>query len=255
MAAPDVLDALGVNAGDCVAVVGAGGKTTLCWRMVQALASRGERVVFTTTTRIWQPVQGAFDVIRLLPLPEEEGWGEGNWRAACIASAIEGEPSAAPVLHATMPTVQTKLVGFSPDAICTLKRSGGIRNAAFVVEADGARGRLLKAPAAYEPQIPPCANVVCVVASLEAIGSPLDEHSVHRVEQVARIAGSHAGNTITASMLVDVLCHLEGGMKNMPGHAQRVAVLTQRGSQRVDAAPLLAQLRERGYHRAVVSNW
>ncbi len=65
----DLLDALGVQPGNCVAVVGAGGKTTLCWRMVQALASRGERAVFTTTTKIWQPAAGAFDVIRLLPLP------------------------------------------------------------------------------------------------------------------------------------------------------------------------------------------
>jgi probable selenium-dependent hydroxylase accessory protein YqeC len=49
------LEALGISAGACIAVVGAGGKTTLCWRLVQELASLGQRAIFTTTTKIWQP--------------------------------------------------------------------------------------------------------------------------------------------------------------------------------------------------------
>jgi uncharacterized protein GlcG (DUF336 family) len=41
--------ALGLRASMCVAVVGAGGKTTLCWRLAQALAAAEERAIFTTT--------------------------------------------------------------------------------------------------------------------------------------------------------------------------------------------------------------
>ena len=253
----DLLDEIGVQRGDCVAVVGAGGKTTLCWRMVQAFAARGERVVFTTTTKIWQPAIGAFDVMRLLPLPSGEGRGEGDWLTMCIASGVEGERSNAPVPNAIMPTVQTKLVGFSPAAICTLKGSDGMQSASFVVEADGARGLLLKAPAAYEPAIPSCADVVCVVACLDAIGRPLDERTVHRVERVSHITGAMRGNLITASMIVAMLCHAEGGMKNMPAQAQRVAVLTQRGAgaPHADAEWMLGELRNRGYHRAVLCEW
>lgn len=245
----DLLDEIGVQRGDCVAVAGAGGKTTLCWRMVQAFAARRERVVFTTTTKIWQPAKGAFDIIHICrhpnPLPE----GEGLWRTACIASGIEGEPSDAPVPDATMPTVQTKLIGFSPDEICTMKG-----DASLIIEADGARGLMLKAPADYEPQIPPCANVVCVVACLDAIGRPIDERTVHRVERVSHITGAMLGNPITASVIVDVLCHADGGMKNMPAAAQRVAVLTQRsaGAPRPDTEWMRAQLRNRGYHRVVL---
>jgi molybdenum cofactor cytidylyltransferase len=251
----DVLDALGVQRGDCVAVVGAGGKTTLCWRMVQAFAARGERVAFTTTTRIWQPAAGVFDRLVISPHPSPLPEGEGVWRTACIASAIEGEPSSAQVAHAGMPTVRTKLIGFSPDDMCALYSTFHIPHSTFVIEADGARGLLLKAPADYEPAIPPCANVVCVVASLDAIGRPLDERTVHRVERVARIAGARAGSAITAAMIVDVLSHPEGGLKNMPAHAQRVAVLTQRNAHSDEAAPMLAQLRARSYHRAVLCHW
>lgn len=251
---PDVLDALGMQPHDCVAVVGAGGKTALCWRIVQALAGRGERAVFTTTTKIWQPAEGAFDARCLLPRPVEIDWAEGDWRTICLASAIDGEPSRAPVSGAIMPTVQTKWIGFAPAEICALRALPVMRDVALVIEADGARGRLLKAPAEYEPAIPPCANVVCVVASLDVIGRPLDERSVHRAEHVARIAGVPVGSAITAATLVDVLCHPEGGLKRMPANARRVAVLAQYGVPQIDIAPLLAQLRERGYHRAVVSN-
>ncbi len=254
-AIPGVLDALGVQPHDCVAVVGAGGKTTLCWRIVQALAARGERVVFTTTTKIWRPAEGVFDAWRLLPRPAAIDWAGGDWRTLCLASAIDGEPSDAPVSGAIMPTVQTKWIGFAPADVCALRALPVMWDVAFVIEADGARGRLLKAPAEYEPAIPPCANVVCVVASLDAIGRPLDERSVHRAERVARITGVPMGSAITAAMLMDVLCHPEGGLKRMPANARRIAVLAQHGVPRIDVAPQLAQLRERGYHCAVVSNW
>jgi probable selenium-dependent hydroxylase accessory protein YqeC len=256
----DLLDELGVQPGQCVAVVGAGGKTTLCWRMIQALAQREARAVFTTTTKIWQPAGGAFDLMRLLPVPVGEGWGEGNWRTACIASAIEGTPNNSPVPHAGMPTVQTKLIGFTPNDICDLRHAFPIAQSTphftFIVEADGARGLRLKAPADNEPMIPPCAEVVCVVASLDAIGRPLDDRTVHRADRVARITRAMPGSMITASMIVDVLCHSEGGLKSMPTHAQRVAVLRQHmaGGQHPDAARMLAELRERGYHRALVVN-
>lgn len=191
--------------------------------------------------------------------------GEGEWLTMCIASAIEGEPSNAPVSHATMPAVQTKLIGFAPDVFCEMQTSKVTQpalslsqgQASLIVEADGARGLLLKAPADYEPAIPPCADVVCVVACLDAIGRRLDERTVHRVERVASITGAAPGSVITASMIVDVLCHPEGGMKQMPANAQRVAVLTQHntGEQHPDAAFMLAQLGERGCHRAVLCLW
>lgn len=250
----DLLDALGVQPGQCVAIVGAGGKTTLCWHLVQALAAQGEKVVFTTTTKIWQPAMGAFDLMRLLPLPSGEGWGEGHWHTACIASAIEGAPNNTPVPNAGMPTVQTKLTGFSPDDVCTLHATFPMPHATFIVEADGARGLRLKAPADNEPAIPPCADVVCVVANLDAIGRPLDDRTVHRADRVSRITRAMPGSMITASMIVDVLCHAEGGLKGMPANAQRVAVLTQHhaGAQHPDAARMMSELRERGYSRAVV---
>jgi hypothetical protein len=48
-----------------------------------------------------------------------------------------------------------------------------VLKATWLVEADGARGLLVKAPGLHEPTIPPCADLVCVLASLDAVGRPL----------------------------------------------------------------------------------
>lgn len=244
-----LISALGLESAAHIAVVGAGGKTTLCWRLVQETAARGERAIFTTTTRIWQPAPGAFDMLHIGPLPAVLATSDA-WTTACLATAVEGAASAVPVSGATMPVVQTKLVGLSPDAICALDH----RNARVIVEADGARGLRLKAPGATEPVIPPCADAVCVLACLDAIGRPLDDRIVHRVDRVARLTRAMPGSIITAGLIVDLLTHPEGGLKGIPLGARRIAVLTQFSDAALhpNAREVAATLVARGYERAVI---
>ena len=51
----DLKTALGLEPGEMVALVGAGGKTTTAWRLLRSCADSGEQAVFTTTTRVFQP--------------------------------------------------------------------------------------------------------------------------------------------------------------------------------------------------------
>jgi len=245
--------ALGVRASMCVAVVGAGGKTTLCWRLIQALAAAGERVIFTTTTHIWQPAEDTFDRLCIGP-PDDilrQLRAAADWRTACLAQGIEGQPDAAPVRDAAMPCVRTKLIGFPTAAIVNLKAA---LEATWLVEADGARGLLAKAPGPHEPAIPPCTDLVCVLASLDAVGRPLDDQTVHRAARAAQLAGARPADPITPTMLINLLTHPEGGLKGIPAAARRAAVLTQRAA---DACPLwagalMAALRKGGFGRVVV---
>ncbi|MGD8335356.1 MAG: hypothetical protein PVF86_00975, partial [Desulfobacterales bacterium] len=48
---------LGLKDGGVISIVGAGGKTALMYRMARELASRGDRVLTTTTTKIRWPTQ------------------------------------------------------------------------------------------------------------------------------------------------------------------------------------------------------
>ncbi len=245
--------ALGLRAGMCVAVVGAGGKTTLCWHLAQALAASGERAIFTTTTRIWQPAAGAFDCLCLGPLDEalRQLRAAAGWRMACLAQAVEGQPDPSPIHEAAVPCLRTKLIGFPTEAVAAIKAATG---ATLLVEADGARGLLIKAPGPHEPAIPPCADLVCVLASLDALGRPLDDKVAHRAERIAQLTHTPLADPITPATLIALLAHPEGGLKHIPAAAQRVAVLTQRTVHipHPDAPRTMAELRRHGFARVLL---
>ena len=61
--------ALNVKHGDVISFVGAGGKTTAALRLMEELAGIGRRVVFTTTTKILEPIPSENEY---LLLAEEE---------------------------------------------------------------------------------------------------------------------------------------------------------------------------------------
>lgn len=251
----DLLTALAIRPGNCVAVAGAGGKTTLCWRLTQALAAHDTHVVFTTTTKIWQPASGTFDVLHVGPIASFAPTLDtaATWRTACLASAVEGACDPTPVAGAGMPTLQTKLVGLKPDMICALRVSMRGMPISVLVEADGARGLCIKAPGENEPVIPNCADVVCVLANLDAIGHPLAGRVAHRAERIAQLAQTPMGSIITPALIVALLSHPAGGLKGIPPDAHKVAVLTQRGERELHpAAPqIMAALRARSFDRTV----
>ncbi len=255
----DLFEALAAQPGDCVAVVGAGGKTSLCWRLARELSARGHRVVFTTTTRVRQPAPGAFDLLRVSDISEVSNAlaVSSGWRMACVAAAIDGVIDDSPVTESFMPAVHTKLAGFSSEVICRLREAlaQGRTSVTLLVESDGARGLLLKAPADYEPVIPPCANLVCVVAGLDALGRPLDERVAHRIERIMALTGAEVGDIITPDMMVALLSHRDGGLKGIPAGARAMAVLNQRDAHQPhpNAARIARDLTARGFDRAVVA--
>ena len=119
------------------ALVGAGGKTTLMYALARRMADAGRRVVCTTTTKIFPPEDG-------LPVVLLEG-------AADPVAAVHDALSAAPCVVAAgrpLPDVR-KLDGVSPRMLAVL--SAALPAALFLVEADGAARKPLKAPAAHEP--------------------------------------------------------------------------------------------------------
>jgi len=100
--------------------------------------------------------------------------------------------------------------------------------APLLFEADGSRRHPLKAPASYEPPIPDFVDTVVVVAAgLSALGKPLTTKQVHRSEIYSCLSGLQEGDKISIEALTRVLCHPFGGLKNIPPHACRVALLNQ----------------------------
>ncbi len=230
---------LGVQLGELVAFVGAGGKTTAAWQLMKSLIRAGERVIFSTTTRIFKPR----DVPLLLapyprPAPIVMKLLESPGLILAAARGERGDPEQA--AHCPYAAESVKLVGLKPMTVNELARR--LPGVTWLVEADGAKGRLLKAPAEHEPVIPRGSDRVVVVAGLGAIGKALDEQTMHRPEIAVEFLNVPFGTLITPDMFATLVGHTSGGLKDIPPRAEVVALLTQQGNQPNAHAETIARL-------------
>ncbi len=202
-------EALAIQRGDVVSFVGAGGKTTAMYRLAHELVALGWRVVTTTTTMIRPPTSQQTEVTILET--------DLTTLLQKVERALKSHH------HLTVATRQKqdekgKLVGLPPELVGELATLPSID--ALLVEADGARGRSLKAPAPHEPPIPPNTTVLVPMMALDAMGKPLDEEIAHRPELFARLAGVAMGQPITPQVAATVLAHPDGGLKDAPPGAR-----------------------------------
>ena len=238
--------ALNVKHGDVISFVGAGGKTTAALRLMEELAGIGRRVVFTTTTKILEPIPRENEY--LLLAEEEEALAQVSELLTCYPKVFlakrrleEVDPAALGESDRDYPMCPNKLEGVSPSLVNHLARR--LNEAVILVEADGAGHRALKAPAAHEPVLPASTTILVPLADLTVLGKPLAEEHVHRPELVAGLTGAALGQPVTVEMVATVLSHPQGGLKGLPEHARAIPILNQMVKDRpLDEACEIARL-------------
>lgn len=218
-----IWEALGLARPGITACVGAGGKTSLLLSLAAA-GERGRPVLVTATTKMFyhQVAQytqvltneygvGALQVARVLQSGKTAAWFTGR-----ANDKVTGLPSG----------WIDRLVDIIPDAF-------------ILVEADGARRCLLKAPAGHEPVIPDCTAMTVGIVNLQAIGQPFSEANTHRLNLVTAILGKQAGDPIGWIDLARLLVHRQGIFQYALG--TKVVVLTGGQNQAsVEAARQIA---------------
>jgi probable selenium-dependent hydroxylase accessory protein YqeC len=211
---------LQLSKGGVISLVGAGGKTSLMFRLARELSGQGDAVLSTTTTKIYTPGRTQSSVVMV-----SESAGELAREAGKI---LRHKP------HITAGSrriaFQNKLKGFAPEIIDAIRQSGTFRW--IVVEADGAAGKSIKAPAGHEPVIAQSTKWVIGIVGLGAVGKPLTEKWAFRPQLVSKITGLAPGEPITEAAVAEVLTNANGIMKGYPAQAQRVAFLNQAESQK-----------------------
>jgi molybdenum cofactor cytidylyltransferase len=244
----ELLAALDIRPGDRVALVGGGGKTGLACRLVEEARRRGWTALFTTTTRLLSPEHGADAYVigepNLESLRQELSASGALFLARDWLDEWEDTPSGR----------QRKVGGFSPTAIADLVNN--LNPDLALVEADGSRHRPFKAPAAYEPVLPPTTTLLVVVAGLSVLGLPLSDAAVHRPERVAELGGIALGTPVSAALVATVLAHPAGGLKGCPPGARVVAVLAQATETRLPAGRGIARrlLPSRRFERVLLTD-
>lgn len=218
-------DALRMTADESVALVGGGGKTTAMFRLAREVVARGGRAITTTTTRIF----GAQIALAPAHIPAADATRE----RIAAALAVHGHV----LIIGPTEAGSGKAEGISLDLFHRLR--AWFPEASLLNEADGSRMRPFKAPADYEPVIPPETTLVVPVVGANVFGQPLDAAHVHRPELVSALSGAPPGATITPAIVARVLAHAEGGRKGVPPGA-RVVVLINK----VEASPDRAAARE-----------
>jgi probable selenium-dependent hydroxylase accessory protein YqeC len=205
-----LLDLLSAQRG-VICAVGAGGKKSTLYRLAEAHRALGTtRVGFTATVMMAPPPPGLFGEPLL-------GQGEALTQALSAAVAKQclvafAEPSAKP----------GRFAGLAPEQVASLHVRHGFT--ATLVKADGARMRLIKAPAEDEPVLPPGTATVLPVVSARAIGRPLSPATAHRPERLAQIIGAAEGEAL-APIHVARLLAAEAGALHKAGDATVVPII------------------------------
>jgi probable selenium-dependent hydroxylase accessory protein YqeC len=185
-----ILDALRVRRGDVVAVAGAGGKTTLIYRLAGEARQRGWRVLVTTTTHMGTLAPETTGPVLVL--------SDGDQRGP-LAAALAEEGRATLLGRRVR---DDKLEGIAPAEVDALAALADLT----LVEGDGARQRSLKTPAPHEPVIPKSATLLVVLAALDVLGAPLSEQHVHRLDRVLAASGRQAGDLAAIDDVAATLC-------------------------------------------------
>ncbi len=160
------------------ALIGGGGKTTLLYALAEELRRKG-RVILCTSTHILVPERYPL----VVGGAEELSAALAAHGAVCAGTRAEGG-------KLTAPPVAFEALAPLADYV--------------LVEADGAKGRPLKAHEAYEPVVPANAQRVVLVVGADGFGRPIRE-ACHRPELYAERAGASPDAGVAPEMEARVI--------------------------------------------------
>lgn len=206
---PNPIDAFELRSGTVAALVGAGGKSSLMFALGRDLRSSGMTSILTTTTRLWAwQKNSAAHVCRW---PDDIGrlpTTLSQFRSCLLVGA----------------TVDDKVSGIPPETVAILasQRFADV----MLVEADGARGMAIKAPAVHEPAIPPGTTTVIVVVSITALEGSI-EAVAFRPKLASKVIDYLLHEILTPESVAHLLAHKDGGQKNVPANADVLAFINQ----------------------------
>jgi probable selenium-dependent hydroxylase accessory protein YqeC len=209
-----LMESFGLGAREMISLVGAGGKTTLMFRLAKELACIGKKVITTTTTKIMEPSQEESPSLFVDSEDEKIKAFVGRHLAQSHHITIARERLGS-----------KKLRGVSPELIAALWHAGQMDY--LIVEADGAAGRPVKAPREGEPVIPQETTLVVALLGVDGMDLELGEEHVFRPEQVSRLTGLPPGSSMTDEAMAVLLTHPDGIFKGAPLSSRVVVCLNK----------------------------
>lgn len=186
-----------------ISVVGAGGKTTVVSQLANYGVCHHIPTMVSTTTKM-----GSLQV-----QPWEPYYGDDFLGGTAYVQKQIDEKGAGAWFRRL---AGHKVVGLEPGTVDDVYRAHP--DWMIVLEADGAKKKWIKAPKLHEPVIPTLTRMTIGVVNLRALGAPLAEDFVHRIEEVRRIIAGTPGDIIQPEQLVTLIEHDQGLFQYSRGH-------------------------------------
>lgn len=204
-----LLEALQARRG-IVCAVGAGGKKSTLYRLLEAHSGRvGLTASVMTAPPSARRVDQRFFAAHSDELRRRVPAAAGEHRR--VAFALASEKSG-------------RVGGLPPSLISEIHDKAGFD--VTLVKADGARMRGIKAPREDEPVVVPNSATVIYVVSAGVIGQPLDETTAHRLPALCQLLNAKPGELLTPEHLARLISHPQGGAQGAAG-APRIALINQ----------------------------
>lgn len=191
----------------CIALVGAGGKTSLMFKLAKNMLERGQTVISTTSTKIYPPSPNQSQCLLLLGDDFLTGLKQ-------ITSKLQHHRHI--TLGLKIDSITGKVLGLKPEQISSLLSLADH----VIVEADGASGRPIKAPNESEPVVPDFVDLVIPIIGLDSVFLPATKENVFRLEEFLHITNLDPGIKITPFEIELLFDHPNGGLRNIPETAK-----------------------------------
>ncbi len=202
--------ALGINNPAVISFYGAGGKTTLMQKLAAEMTLMGQKVILTTTTKMFRP----------LNLPEFHGCDIDQ----TVQSLQEHFKHSDIAVLGKQVLSDGKIEGIDPDWIGYLRDQLSI---SVLVEADGAKKMPVKGYADYEPVLPASSDMIISIIGADALGAAANSLSVHRLKEFLQATGTKEGSLIDEKIITGSFKQMLKIGRNQAAKARTFSVLNK----------------------------
>lgn len=202
-------DVLAKDENGMITFVGAGGKSSLLRKLGMEWREQGRSFLVTTTTKMFYE-----QIMEFAPVICDD-YNRG-------LSYVEKNLNLYGYVGWFREHYDNKVRGLPLDWIENFSQTGLVSS--ILIEGDGARQKLLKAPADNEPVVSSQNKIVVGVLNLGAVSQELSPAIVHRLEIVTHLLNKRPGEKIEPQDIAILACHKRGIFYNTYG--ERILVLT-----------------------------
>lgn len=194
------LHAFQIKPGDVVSIVGAGGKTSLMYRLAKEARGAGMKVLVTTSTRLFIPQPDQYNAIDL------SGEVYSPSQMAGPGIYVAGVPDAEP----------GKMRGISDDQVNDCMARFDL----LLIEADGSARKPLKGWKDAEPVIYPQTTKTIGVLDIQTVGQVISPALIHRLDIFLVLTSSIEGQQVSLDHLEAIVTHEKGLFATAHGKKQ-----------------------------------